>query len=88
MFFVFTSSYRFVVWRFAFFGSGAFFMPVINVSAVFASSFRCTVWLHFVAKVFRVGHSDWFLMQAVFTNSNWFRHFLQGANVLFKQLLN
>jgi len=27
-------------------------------------------------------------MQAVFTNSNWFRHFMQGANVLFKQLLN
>lgn len=88
MFFVFTSSFRFGVWRFAFFCCDSNFIPGINRSAVFSGSFLRTGWLHFVAKVFRVAHSDWFLMQAVFTNSNWFRHFMQGANVLFKQLLN
>ena len=39
--FYFTISFRFAVWRFAFFGSGAFFIPGINVPVVFVVVFGC-----------------------------------------------
>ena len=37
--FVFKSSFRWTVWRFAFFGCNSHFIPGINVSAVFVAVF-------------------------------------------------
>jgi len=39
--FYFTISYRFVVWRFAFFGCDSHFIPGINVPVVFVVVFGC-----------------------------------------------
>ena len=68
--FVFASCFRWTMWRFTSFGCNSLFIPLINVSAIFAGCFRWTWWWHFVAKVFRVGYSENFFMQAVFINAN------------------
>ena len=55
--FIFTSSFRWTVWRFAFFGCGSLFIPGINVSAGLQAVFGGQCGGILLQKLFRVGHS-------------------------------
>ena len=76
------------MWRFAFFGSGSFFIPVIHVSAVLQVVFGGQCGCILLQKVF----SSWIQIMPFysgsFTNANFLRPFIQAAIFLFKLGLN
>ena len=59
-------------------------MCLLFLQAVFGGQGGCIL----LQKIFRVGHSEYFFIQAVFTNTNCLRPFNQAAIFLFKQVLN